>query len=305
MQEKIKSVVYLYNEEVPSRLDKFVKRTLPNLNQAIIEKAIRNKDIVVNSNKAQSSTGLKINDQISIKQYLHKITNKEIDGSNDNNLFTKENEKLLKFIETKYKIYDHKDFFAINKPKDIASQNGTNQNISIDSALFYSNKTYKTDYKLVHRLDKKTSGIFLIAKNRTGAVILTKKFADHEIEKTYTAHLINYKKSKDQAIHNIECYLNYKKISGENMGYISNKDDQDAKYSQSFFKFIKQVDQNVSVVEFYPKTGRMHQIRLHAKLISDGIVGDSKYSDSKEKKLMLEASKIKFNFQNEDIVISL
>ena len=81
-------------------------------------------------------------------------------------------------------IFEHNDFIAINKPYGIASQGGTNISSSIDS-IFSKKNGSDFDYKLVHRLDKHTTGILILAKYKNAAHKLGKLFFEHKINKTY------------------------------------------------------------------------------------------------------------------------
>ena len=185
-------------------------------------------------------------------------------------------------------ISDNDDFIVINKRSGISSQGGTkSKNNLIDifsnSTLFKDTKPYS-----VHRLDKETSGVMIIAKNYSSAKLLTSLFRLRKIHKTYLAicHGI-FKNKKGEIRGNLVKYESEKKITElaiTNYNVIS---------SNNFFSFV----------ELKPITGRKHQLRKQLAFMGNPIVGDSKYNIIKqkiknEKKLMLHAYKIKFMINN-------
>ena len=184
-------------------------------------------------------------------------------------------------------IDDNNDFIVINKKSGISAQGGTkSKNNLID---IFSNSTIFKDTKpySVHRLDKETSGVMIIAKNYNSAKLLTSLFRLRKIHKTYLAicHGI-FKNKKGEIRGNLIKYEREKKIielAITNYNVIS---------SNNLFSFV----------ELKPITGRKHQLRKQLSFIGNPIVGDSKYNNIKnknEKKLMLHAYKIKFMINNE------
>ena len=262
------------------RLDRWVKNNIGKYPQSLLEKSIRKGKIKLNNKKTSSSYKLKIGDKINFYNFDYKFKpkNKIIYKSSKKNL--DENEKSL--------IEDNNDFIVINKKAGISTQGGTkSKNNLIDifsnSTLFKDDKPYS-----VHRLDKETSGVMIIAKNYSSAKLLTSLFRLRKIHKTYLAicHGI-FKNKKGEIRGNLVKYAREKKITElaiTNYNVIS---------SNNLFSFV----------ELNPITGRKHQLRKQLSLIGNSIVGDSKYNviknkNKNEKKLMLHAFKIKFMINN-------
>jgi len=262
------------------RLDRWVKNNIGKYPQSLLEKSIRKGKIKLNNKKTSSSYKLKIGDKINFYNFDYKFKpkNKIIYKSSKKNL--DENEKSL--------IEDNNDFIVINKKAGISTQGGTkSKNNLIDifsnSTLFKDDKPYS-----VHRLDKETSGVMIIAKNYNSAKLLTSLFRLRKIHKTYLAicHGI-FKNKKGEIRGNLVKYAREKKITElaiTNYNVIS---------SNNLFSFV----------ELNPITGRKHQLRKQLSLIGNSIVGDSKYNviknkNKNEKKLMLHAFKIKFMINN-------
>ena len=261
------------------RLDRWVKNNIAKYPQSLLEKSIRKGKIKINKKKTSSSYKLKIGDEINFYNFNYKLQQKEkiIYKPTKKNL--DENEKTL--------IDDNNDFIVINKKSGISAQGGTkSKNNLID---IFSNSTIFKDTKpySVHRLDKETSGVMIIAKNYNSAKLLTSLFRLRKIHKTYLAicHGI-FKNKKGEIRGNLIKYEREKKIielAITNYNVIS---------SNNLFSFV----------ELKPITGRKHQLRKQLSFMGNPIVGDSKYNNIKnknEKKLMLHAYKIKFMINNE------
>ncbi len=265
---------------VSMRLDRWIKNNIGKYPQSLIEKSIRKGKIKLNKKRTSSSYKLKIADEINFYNFDYKFKSKNNSTYKPSKKNLDKNEKSL--------ISDNGDFIVINKQSGISSQGGTkSKNNLIDifsnSSLFKDTKPYS-----VHRLDKDTSGVMIIAKNYSSAKLLTSLFRLRKIHKTYLAicHGI-FKERKGEIRGNLVKYEKEKKIielAITNYNVIS---------SNNFF----------SLVELKPITGRKHQLRKQLAFMGNPIVGDSKYNVIKqkkksEKKLMLHAYKIKFMINN-------
>lgn len=278
------------------RLDRYLRTIDSALSQGVIEKALRRGDIKVDGFKVTANFRVKNGSVISINKYFHINGNQGNEEEFDTSTIVLAN-KLI----SEYLIYEDENFIAINKPAKLPTQGGKNIKISIDHALSYLNSN-GYNLRLVHRLDRDTSGILLIAKTRTAANRLTRAFEHHRIEKQYLA--ITYGNLKLDSYGQIKSYL--LKI-GDKITDVS-EETQDAKLAISSYELLSSSPM-FNLIGFYPKTGRMHQIRAHcAYNLQTPIVGDTKYGSLYESdNLLLHAYKIlvhKEIFQKE-ILISL
>ena len=265
---------------VSMRLDRWVKNNIGKYPQSLLEKSIRKGKIKLNKKKTSSSYKLKIGDEINFYNFDYKFKpkNRPIYKPSKKNL--DENEKSI--------ISDNDDFIVINKKAGVSAQGGTkSKNNLID--IFSSSFLFKdTKHYSVHRLDKETSGVIIIAKNYSSAKLLTSLFRLRKIHKSYLAicHGI-FKNKKGEIRGNLLKYEKDKKITElaiTNYNVIS---------SNNFFSFV----------ELKPITGRKHQLRKQLAFLGNPIVGDIKYNiikqkNKNEKKLMLHAYKIKFMINN-------
>ena len=262
------------------RLDRWIKNNLGKYPQSLLEKSIRKGRIKLNKRKTSSSYKLKTGDEVNFYNfnYENKKQSKPKYTPSKKNL--NENERSL--------IDDNNDFIVINKKAGISVQGGTkSKNNLIDifsnSELFKDTKPYS-----VHRLDKDTSGVMIIAKNYLSAKLLTSLFRLRKIHKTYLAI----------------CYGVFKNNKGEIRGDLI-KYEKQKKISELAITNYSVISSNnfLSLVQLKPITGRKHQLRKQLSLMGNPIVGDNKYNILRtkirsEKKLMLHAYKIKFLINN-------
>ena len=271
-------VIKIDNSSIGLRIDKWIKINLIKIPQSLIEKDLRNGKIKVNKKKIKSSYKLNKLDQI----YLYNISYKSL-------LKTKKKfipmDTIIKETEKEI-IEDNSDFIVINKKSGLAVQGGTKVKENLVNIL--SNSTYFKESKpyIVHRIDKDTSGVMIIAKNRSTAQQLTSLFRLRKIHKMYIALSFgSLDKKKDTIDNNLIRYDGSKKI---------------LERAITSYQIIDS-NKNYSLFKLKPSTGRKHQIRKHLIDLGCPIVGDNKYFIQKPGKrfqLMLHAYEIKFILNN-------
>ena len=262
-----------------TRLDKWFKKEVINLPQSLIEKQIRKNKIKINKRKIKSNYRLKTKDLVEIydvqkfKEKKQNITKKYVPRSNELRIF---NDLIID---------DNENFLVINKPAGLPVQGGTKSfknliDILAKSEYFKSSKPF-----VVHRIDKETSGLLLIAKNRRYAQLFTSLFRIRKIHKTYIT-IVHGEFSK-----------HVKKIENKLITYENKK-----KLIQKAISYVKvlKTSNNFSLLELNPLTGRKHQIRRQLLSMGNPVVGDNKYfiQRDKYKSMFLHAYKIKFIINN-------
>ena len=268
-----------YND---SRLDKWFKNKIINLPHSLLEKIIRKNKIKVNKKKTKSSYRLQKGDLIEIYD-ISKL--KPVDKKEKIKYFPKKKEIG---IYDDYVIEDNENFIVINKPTGVPVQSGTKSFKNIIDILKNSKYFKNSKPFIVHRLDKETSGVLIIAKNRKYAQLFTSLFRIRKIHKTYLAIVYGkVDKSLNVMKDDLIYYENNKKVFQK---------------AVSNLKIIKS-HENYSFLELNPITGRKHQLRKQLLKIGCPIIGDNKYflNDRKRikiKNLMLHAYKIKFMINN-------
>ena len=268
-----------YND---SRLDKWFKNKVINLPHSLLEKILRKNKIKVNKKKTKSSYRLQTGDLIEI----YDISKFKPADKNEKIKYLPKKTEIGAYDD--YVIENNENFIVINKPIGIPVQSGTKSFKNIVDILKKTKYFENSKPFIVHRLDKETSGVLIIAKNRKYAQLLTSLFRIRKIHKTYLA-IVYGKVNKSLKVlrDNLIYYENNKKIFQK---AISN------------LKVLKS-NENYSFLELNPITGRKHQLRKQLLKIGNPIIGDDKYflNDMKRlkiKNLMLHAYKVKFMINN-------
>jgi len=266
-----------------SRLDKWFKQNVFNIPQSLIEKIIRKNKIKVNKKKTKTSYRVQFHDIIEIYG-INKIKFNDKSKKIKYKPSEKEKSKYGNFV-----LENNNNFIIINKPNGIPVQAGTKSFKNIVDIL--KNTKYFKDAKpfIVHRLDKETSGVLIVAKNREYAQLFTSLFRIRKIHKTYLA--ITYGEVPE----------NINLLEDDLISYDNNK-----KVIQKAISYLKILKSNgqYSLLELNPITGRKHQLRKQLYNIGNPIIGDNKYFVKKymnkirSKNLMLHAHKIKFMINN-------
>jgi 23S rRNA pseudouridine955/2504/2580 synthase len=267
------------------RLDKWLKINFSSLNQSFIEKNLRKGNIKVNNKKKLSKYKLQINDEVIIFNYSDETYKNIIKQFSKKIIPTHYNDLFKSAI-----IYENDDFIIINKWSGIATQGGSKINISIDHII----KNISEKYNLVHRLDRETSGLLIIAKNLQTTKIFGKLFKDHLIFKLYLAVCEGSPKNNESEI---------------NLSIADKKDPSKSSNSVTRYK-VFQTKNSLSNIIFSPKTGKTHQLRIVAKHLGCPIVGDTKYNKQHKynfEKLKLNAHVLRFtiNENNYEFVADL
>jgi 23S rRNA pseudouridine955/2504/2580 synthase len=271
---------FIVKDANDTRLDRFIRRESFYLPQGIIEKYLRIGQIQVNGKKAKSSTRLQVGDVVMISDALRQNTEAKKSSVKITN-FSPAVISLASKILKEYLIFSCDEFIAINKPCGLATQGGSKINISIDHALAYLNETTKTEYRLVHRLDKDTSGILIIAKNLASCIKLGDAFKTKELQKIYLAIVTGTPHPKEGEIENF--------IGKEKTGvYDTVVETKDGKLAKTLYETLSS-DGKFSAIKFMPQTGRMHQLRFHSKQLDCPILGDVKYGGKPFERMMLHA----------------
>jgi len=259
------------------RIDRWTRLKIGKIPQGLIEKYLRSGKIKINKKKIKSSTKVKTNDIVSFfnLDFKETIVQKKIKFEPSQEII-KSNEDQI--------IDNNNNFVVLNKSSGISVQGGTKSkknlvDIFAKSEIFQGTKPYS-----VHRLDKDTSGVFIMAKTRESAQLLTSLFRLRKVHKTYLAI----------------CHGELNKDCGEwNDDLI--RYDGEKKIIEKAKTIYRVLDKNseASLVELKPITGRKHQLRKQLYALGQPIFGDIKYklsnsSKGLNKNLMLHSYQIRF-----------
>ena len=267
-------------EDDGMRLNRWFMKYYPNLTLRRLQKLLRTKQIKVDGKRAETSLKLAAGSEVRVPP----MDEQPETGANRSEISRRDAEFILSLV-----IYKDDNIIVLNKPSGLAVQGGTNTSRHVDGMLEALRFELNEKPKLVHRIDKDTSGVLVLARNRTWADRLTKAFREHALPKTYLALVNSCPKNPAGEI----------KAPLEKCGEKSLV-SPDGKPAATVYKTLDEVGSKFALVETSPLTGRTHQIRAHMEYIGCPIVGDDKYFGGEKRqkyasipdKLYLHAYKI-------------
>lgn len=179
-------------------------------------------------------------------------------------------------------IFEDEDFIVINKPPGISVHPSSSETKGtvVNWLIYHFPKIKSVGDSLengnirpgiVHRLDKETSGVMAIAKNQKAFLLLKKQFQAHTVTKKYVA-LVNGSPKEDSG----KIDFNIARSKTDPTKNVATKSKNEGRYALTYWEVIKRYPDH-TLLEIAPKTGRMHQIRVHLKSIGLPVVGDKKY----------------------------
>ena len=258
--------VTVSSDDEGTRLDRFIRRYLPGINQGRIEKLLRSGSIRVNGAKAKSSTRLTEGQEIDMPATVSTDAPRPVSKQ------PKMDQVTIDRVR-KSEITRGKGWIALNKPSGLATQGGAGTRQHVDGALQYA---FPGDEKprLVHRLDRDTSGILVVATTLASSRDLAKAFQSHDHDKTYLA-LVKGVPRPWQGL--IDAPLAKRGGKGQEKMIVDHEQGQNAR---TLFSVIEAMGKSASLVALRPLTGRTHQLRAHMAAIGCPILGDGKYGGS-------------------------
>lgn len=258
-------------DEAGMRLDRWFKVHFPGLGFGQLQKLLRTGQIRLDGSRAKSDTRIREGQTVRIPPLAVDskapalVTSRTIRGQGDGDalsaMLLHEDDKVL----------------VINKPAGIAVQGGSGITRHIDGMLEAWRNKKGEKPRLVHRIDRDTSGILVIARTRQAAVQLTKAFRERSTRKTYWAVVKGVPKKPTGRISNY--LLRVQTPEGDKMRVVPHGTDG-AEHAVTIYRLIEQAGRNLSWLEMEPETGRMHQLRVHAADIGCPIIGDPKYFEA-------------------------
>jgi 23S rRNA pseudouridine955/2504/2580 synthase len=246
-----------------TRLDRFLRRHHPDVNQGRIEKLLRGGVIKVDGDKAKSSFRLEAGMQVSMPKSI--ITPDAAPRSKK----TRSADPQTVDIVRGALISKGEGWLVLNKPSGLATQGGSGTKHHVDGALAQAFPEYEK-CRLVHRLDRDTSGLLVIATDLGMSRRLAKGFQHHDHDKTYLALVSGTPKLQ---CGKITAPLRKSGSKGNEKMVV----DDAGQSAVTLYRTLEQMAGQVSLLALRPKTGRTHQLRAHMSFLGCPILGDGKY----------------------------
>jgi 23S rRNA pseudouridine955/2504/2580 synthase len=244
------------------RLDNFLLRLLKGVPKTHVYRVIRSGEVRVNAGRASADTRLALGDEVRVPP----VRTAERAAA----------ESVPTAPAREFPIlYEDEHLIAIDKPAGVAVHGGSGVSFGVIEQLRRSRPQARY-LELVHRLDKQTSGVLLLAKKRSALTALQEQFRARGTDKTYAALVIGAwpasKKVIDVALHKFEA------ADGRRRVRAVDADDDDGRRSITLVK-VAQRFERYTLLDVTIKTGRTHQIRVHLAHVGHAIVGDDQYGD--------------------------
>ncbi len=259
--------VEITEDNSEQRLDNFLITRLKGVPKSCIYRIVRKGEVRVNKGRVDVKYRLAIGDIVRIPPV------RQSENEDHNAPINKGVTEVLK----QSVLFEDDALLIINKPSGLAVHGGSGVDAAVIEGLREMNPGQRF-LELVHRLDRDTSGCLLIAKKRSALRTLHEQFREDTVSKTYLA-LLSGQWAKKEAVVNQPLLKNVSK-GGERKVVIS----QHGKKSETLFKRLK-LYQDATLVQVSPKTGRTHQIRVHAAFLNHPIIGDERYGFEQANKL--------------------
>ncbi|MCK5373928.1 MAG: RluA family pseudouridine synthase [Alphaproteobacteria bacterium] len=270
------------------RLDRWLRKSVPELSYVLAQKLLRKGQIRINGKRVKPDTRIEAGQKVKIPPSAFQRQ----DGKPSRIPFKpKITDKDRAFMRSLV-IYEDEDIIALNKPYNLAVQGGTNTKYHIDGMLEVFKNKEGVVPRLVHRLDKDTSGILLLARSAKVARALGENFKRHDIRKIYWAVVSPVPEVFEGTIKApiLKSGGDYEKME---------INEEEGKIAVTEYVVIENAGREAAFIAFWPRTGRTHQIRVHAaKVLGCGVLGDRKYRATKDE----ESKRIEADLVGMDIV---
>src|ERR1700744_4012727 len=254
------------------RLDRWVKRRWPHLNHIQIQKLVRSGQIGVDGARAKPEDRLAAGSQVRVPP----LPDAPAEGAKREGLSPRDVAYAKSLV-----LYEDEEVLALNKPSGLAVQGGTKTTRHVDRLLSAWGEGMERP-RLVHRLDRDTSGVLLLGKTPAAAARLSGAFAKRKAKKTYWA-IVSGNPHPPQGL--IELPLVKKGVGDRELVVPADPKEFGAEPADTEYVTISRAAGRAAWMALRPLTGRTHQLRAHMKAIGHPILGDPKYSDDKAAEL--------------------
>jgi 23S rRNA pseudouridine955/2504/2580 synthase len=264
-------LIVVDGDEEGMRLDRWFKSHYPGLGFGALQKLLRSGQVRVDGGRVKSDTRLKKGQSV-------RIPPMNVDQSRGDGAMTAHSIRNTGDADAlrKMTIFEDEKVLIINKPPGLSVQGGSNVPRHVDGMLEALRNKKGEKPRLVHRLDRDTSGVLMIAKSRGAAQRLSEAFRARETKKTYWALV---KATPPKLEGTIKSWLLKEQTPDGDRMAVVNHGTKGAVQAISNYRLVERIGQRMSWMELEPYTGRTHQLRVHCLQMRCPIIGDPKYAD--------------------------
>ncbi len=258
-------------DEAGMRLDRWFKSHYPGLGFGHLQKLLRSGQIRIDGGRVKADSRIDKGQVIRIpplgvdRNEKSGLTAKTMRGREDGDVLS----QML--------LHEDDKLFVFNKPAGLAVQGGSGLTRHVDDMLEAWRNKKGEKPRLVHRLDRDTSGVLVVARTRLAAMKLAKAFRERTTKKFYWALVKGAPKQREGRIST--WLVKETTLDGDRMRVAKHGEDG-ADHAVSNYRIVEQAGQALSWLEMEPYTGRTHQLRVHAASIGCPIIGDPKYFEA-------------------------
>jgi 23S rRNA pseudouridine955/2504/2580 synthase len=254
------------------RLDRWFKTHYATLPHSRLEKLLRTGQVRVDGGRVKASTRLEAGQTVRVPP----LPDERPDLERPTKSVSKADRDFLKSII----LYEDDDLLVLNKPSGIAVQGGTKTAHHIDRLLEGMGDGPETRPRLVHRLDRDTSGVLVIAKRRSVAAKLGRAFQTRSVRKIYWALTHGAPKPPQGKIE--AALVKAAGPEGDRVRKARPGEQDRAQSAVTHYAVVDRAGPKVSFVSLKPVTGRQHQLRAHMSILGHPILGDTKYHGDRD-----------------------
>jgi 23S rRNA pseudouridine955/2504/2580 synthase len=253
-------------EEAETRLDRWLRRRFPHLTQGALQKMLRTGQIRIDGRRAEANARLQHGQQVRIPP----LPDTPPPARRDRPAVDRKDAEAL----ARRVLYRDRSVLVLDKPHGLAVQGGPGITRNLDAMLDALTFEAAERPRLVHRLDRDTSGVLLLARTAAAAAALAKAFRGRDVEKTYWAVVVGEPPGREGLID-----LALVKQGGSRGERTHAVDDpKQGARAITAFRVLDAAKRRVAWLELAPRTGRTHQLRVHcAEGLGTPILGDGKY----------------------------
>jgi 23S rRNA pseudouridine955/2504/2580 synthase len=253
-------------DEANMRVDRFLEARFPGLSFSHIQRIVRKGELRVNGKRADSKDRLEEGQSVRIPPL-------KLDAPKAAASFSEAAKKTHDALKDMI-LFEDDDVMVLNKPAGLAVQGGSGITRHVDQMLETMRDAKGQRPRLVHRLDRETSGCLLVAKTRFAATALTGSFRHRSARKIYWALVAGVPKPKQGRI---STYLAKEENEDDSIMRVAAHGDEGASHAVTYYAVVETSAAKLAWVSLKPVTGRTHQLRAHMAHIDHAIVGDPKY----------------------------